>query len=215
VEALPLVTVALLGAYHGLNPAMGWLFAVGLGMQDRNRRGVLRALPPIAAGHQLAIAAVAALVVGLGTFADPRPLHLGAAGALIGFGLFRFLRPRAHARWTTMRVTRKELTWWSFLMSSTHGAGLMVVPILLGAGAVDAAHAQGGHGHDAVAATVGAGDAAVALAVHVGAMLAVMAVVALLVYEKLGLTFLRRAWVNSDQVWAGAFVVAGVATLVM
>jgi hypothetical protein len=217
VETLPLVTVALLGAYHGLNPAMGWLFAVGLGMQDRRRRSVLRALPPIAAGHQLAIVAVAALVVGLGTLVDPRPLRLAAAGALIGFGLFRFIRPRVHARWTTMRVTRKELTWWSFLMSSAHGAGLMLAPVLLGTSAAEPAHAHAGHAHhgEATAGAMGLGDAAMAITIHVGAMLAVMAVVALVVFEKLGLAFLRKAWLNSDQFWAGAFVVAGAVTLVV
>jgi hypothetical protein len=215
METLPLVTVALLGAYHGLNPAMGWLFAVGLGMQDRNRRAVLRALPPIAVGHELAIALVAVLVVGAGLLADPRPLHLVAAAALIAFGVFRFAKPRAHPRWTTMRVTGKELTWWSFLMSSAHGAGLMVAPVLLGAGAVEPAHAHAGHAHDHPAATLGVADAALAITVHVGAMLAVMAVVALVVYEKLGLAFLRRAWLNSDQFWAGAFIVAGVVTLLV
>ena len=215
MESLPLVTVALLGAYHGLNPAMGWLFAVGLGMQDRERRSVLRALPPIAAGHELAIALVAALVVGLGTLADPRPLHVGAAAVLIGFGVFRFLRPRAHPRWTTMRVSRGELTWWSFLMSSAHGAGLMVAPVLLGSGgAADDAHGHAGHIHENPVDPMGLHEAAVAITVHVGAMLAVMAVVALVVYEKAGLTFLRKAWINSDQFWAAAFILAGLATLV-
>ena len=213
MESLPLVTVALLGAYHGVNPAMGWLFAVGLGMQDRERRSVLRALPPIAAGHELAIALVALLVVGLGALADPRPLHLAAGAALIGFGLFRFWKPRAHPRWTTMRVTRGELTWWSFLMSSAHGAGLMVAPVLLGTGGADAAQAHAGHLHDHPAATLGVGEAALAVTVHVGAMLAVMAVVALVVYERAGLAFLRKAWINSDQFWAAAFVIAGLATL--
>ena len=213
MDVLPLVTLALLGAYHGLNPAMGWLFAVGLGMQDRDRRSVLRALPPIAAGHELAIALVAALVVGLGTLGDPRPLHVGAAVALIAFGLFRFWKPRAHPRWTTMRVSRGELTWWSFLMSSAHGAGLMVAPVLLGAGGAEAAHAHSGHSHDHPVATMGVGEGLLAITVHVGAMLTVMAVVALVVYEKFGLTFLRRAWVNSDQFWAAAFIIAGLATL--
>jgi hypothetical protein len=206
--------MALLGAYHGLNPAMGWLFAVGLGMQDRDRRSVLRALPPIAVGHEAAIALVAALVIGLGVLADPRPLHLAAAAALIGFGVFRFLKPRAHPRWTTMRVTRGQLTWWSFLMSSAHGAGLMVAPVLLGAGGAEAAHAHAGHAHDHPVATMSVHEAALAISVHVSAMLVVMAAVALVVYEKAGLTFLRRAWINSDQFWAGAFIVAGALTLV-
>jgi hypothetical protein len=214
MDSLPLVTVALLGAYHGLNPAMGWLFAVGLGMQDRDRRSVLRALPPIALGHEAAIALVAALVLGLGVLADPQPLHLAAAAALIGFGLFRFLKPRAHPRWTTMRVSRGELTWWSFLMSSAHGAGLMVAPVLLGAGGAQPAHAHAGHMHDLPTGAIGLHEAALAVTVHVATMLAVMGVVALLVYEKAGLTFLRKAWINSDQFWAAAFVVAGGATLV-
>jgi hypothetical protein len=211
MDTLPLVTVALLGAYHGLNPAMGWLFAVGLGMQDRERRSVLRALPPIAVGHEAAIALVAALVIGVGVLTDPRPLHLGAAAALIGFGLFRFWKPRAHPRWTTMRVSRGELTWWSFLMSSAHGAGLMVAPVLLGAGA-DEAQAHAGHVHDLPSEGMAVHEAAVAITVHVGAMLVVMAALALVVYEKAGLTFLRRAWINSDQFWATAFVIAGLVT---
>jgi hypothetical protein len=211
MDTLPLVTIALLGAYHGLNPAMGWLFAVGLGMQDRDRRSVLRALPPIALGHEAAIALVAAVVIGVGVLADPRPLHLAAAAALVGFGLFRFWKPRAHPRWTTMRVSRRELTWWSFLMSSAHGAGLMVAPLLLGTGAYQA-DAHSGPIHDLPTGAIGVHEAALAITVHVGAMLVVMAAVALVVYEKAGLTFLRRAWINSDQFWAAAFVLAGLVT---
>jgi hypothetical protein len=210
VEAVPLATLALLGAYHGLNPAMGWLFAVGLGMQDRDRGSVLRALPPIAVGHELALAAVVLLVVGAGIAADPRALSVVAAAVLVGFGIFRFAKPRAHPRWTTMRVSPRELTWWSFLMSSAHGAGLMVTPVLLGT-AVPAAGAHDGHDHPVAGMSVGEG--LLAITVHVGAMLLVMGVVAVVVYEKLGLTFLRRAWINSDQVWAAAFVLAGIGTL--
>jgi hypothetical protein len=210
VEAVPLATLALLGAYHGLNPAMGWLFAVGLGMQDRDRGSVLRALPPIAVGHELALAAVVLLVVGAGIAADPRALSVVAAAVLVGFGIFRFAKPRAHPRWTTMRVSPRELTWWSFLMSSAHGAGLMVTPVLLGT-AVPAAGAHDGHDHPVAGMSVGEG--LLAITVHVGAMLLVMGVVALVVYEKLGLTVLRRAWINSDQVWAAAFVLAGIGTL--
>src|SRR5687767_12526987 len=205
MDTLPLVTVGLLGAYHGLNPAMGWLFAVALGMQDRDRRSVLRALPPIAAGHELSLVLVAVAVLGLGLITDTSALHLAAGVALIAFGIFRFVRPRAHPRWTTMRVNRRELAWWSFLMSSAHGAGLMVAPVLIGAGAAR------GHNDEL------AGDLpqlAALLVVHVGAMLAVMAAVALLVYEKLGVSVLRRAWLNTDHAWAAAFVAAGALTLV-
>jgi len=205
-EVWPWALVAALGAYHGLNPAMGWLFAVALGMQERSRGAVLRALPPIALGHELAVGVVALLVLGLGAIADPGALRVGAGAALVLFGLFRFLKPRAHPRWTTLRVGRRELAWWSFLMASAHGAGLMVAPVLLGM------EAGGGETH-ALAAAGSVSASGLALLLHVVAMVAVMGAVAVVVYEKVGLAVLRRGWINSEPLWAGAFVVAGVLTL--
>jgi len=211
MDVWALVVIAALGAYHGLNPAMGWLFAVALGMQDRDRSSVIRALPAIAIGHELSLVLVVALVLGLGLLTDTSVLHLASGIALIAFGIFRFVKPRAHPRWTTMRVNRRELTWWSFLMSSAHGAGLMVAPVLIGAGVADAsAHdhaieAAGGDGAMLVTSALG-------LLLHVGAMIAVMGFVALLVYDRFGVSILRKAWINLDGVWAAAFIVAGVLT---
>src|ERR1044071_2893234 len=142
MDTLPLVLLGLLGAYHGLNPAMGWLFAVGLGLQERSRRAVLHSLLPIAFGHECSIVLIAALVLGLGVVADSMVLHVGAGVALIAFGLFRFIKRHAHFRWTKMRVNRRELSWWSFLMATAHGAGLMVAPVLIGAGAASQASAS-------------------------------------------------------------------------
>jgi hypothetical protein len=211
MDVWALVVIAALGAYHGLNPAMGWLFAVALGMQDRDRSSVIRALPAIAIGHELSLVLVVALVLGLGLLTDTSVLHLASGIALIAFGIFRFIKPRAHPRWTTMRVNRRELTWWSFLMSSAHGAGLMVAPVLIGAGVADAS----AHDH-AIEAAGGDGAAlltsALGLVLHVGAMIAVMGFVALLVYDRFGVTILRKAWINLDGVWAAAFIVAGVLT---
>ena len=56
------VALAAMGAFHGLNPGMGWLFAVAIGFQERSRAALLRALAPIAAGHALSIFVVAGLV---------------------------------------------------------------------------------------------------------------------------------------------------------
>jgi hypothetical protein len=209
----PWILIALLGAYHGLNPAMGWLFAVALGMQERDRRAVLRALPPIAIGHELSLAVVAGLVLGLGVITDTSVLHMGAGIALVVFGVFRFVKPRAHPRWTTQRVNSKELTWWSFLMSSAHGAGLMVVPVILGLGATEASAHD--HALEHVSMVTGSLPASgLALLLHVGAMVLVAGTIALLVYEKLGVAVLRQAWLNLDAIWAGAFVLAGALTLV-
>src|SRR5687767_3243739 len=127
----PWLTLFALGAYHGINPGMGWLFAVALGMQEGSRTAVLRAMLPLSLGHALAIvpAMMAAMVLG-------QTLPLGVlqwvvATVLVALGLMRFVRHR-HPRWASMRVGMKGLTWWSFLMASAHGAGLMVVPVFLG-----------------------------------------------------------------------------------
>ena len=203
------LTLAGLGVYHGINPAMGWLFAVSRGMQERSRRAVLRSLVPIAIGHEASIALVALLVLGLSTTTDPKALRIGAAAALVAFGIFRFVKPRAHFRWTSMRVSDRELGMWSFLMSTAHGAGLMVAPVILGLRA-----SQSGCHDDMAMLSGGPIDiTAVGLAVHVVAMVVVMGAIAYFVYARVGLQILRRAWLNTDQVWAGAFVLAGLVTL--
>jgi hypothetical protein len=208
------LTLAGLGAYHGVNPAMGWLFAVSRGMQEKSRRAVLRSLVPIAIGHEISIALVALLVVGLEVVADSSTLRIVAAAALFAFGIFRFIKPRAHFRWTSMRVTDRELTLWSFLMSTAHGAGLMIAPVLIGLqGSIDRSGAQAHDRADLSLLNASIGTGAVGIALHVAAMLAVMGVVAVVVYERLGLKVLRTAWLNTDALWAGAFVLAAFITL--
>src|ERR687894_720969 len=129
-ESWPWLALALLGAYHGLNPAMGWLFAVALGLQERRQGAVLQALPPIALGHAAAISLVV-VVVGVARITIPLDvLRYVCAGALILFGLYKLIR-RKHPRWVGMRVGFRDLTAWSFIMASAHGAGLMLVPVLL------------------------------------------------------------------------------------
>jgi hypothetical protein len=191
---------------------MGWLFAVALGMQERSRRAVLRSRWPIAIGHEFSIVLVAVLVVGLGLFTDTHVQHVGAGLAMIAFGVFRFLKPRAHFRWTKLRVNRRELSLWSFLMSTAHGAGLMVAPVLIGAGAT----AQAAEDHDVAhvqAAVISPVAGGLSLLLHVASMMAVMAVVSLVVYEKLGVAIVRQAWLNTEWLWASAFVLAGFVTL--
>ena len=208
------LTLAGLGAYHGVNPAMGWLFAVSRGMQERSRRAVLRSLVPIAIGHEMSIALVAALVVGLEVVTDSSTLRMVAAAVLFGFGIFRFVKPRAHFRWTSMRVSDRELTLWSFLMSTAHGAGIMVAPVLIGLqGTIDRSGAKAHDQADLGLLGASLGVGAVGIALHVAAMLAVMGVVAIVVYERLGLKVLRTAWLNTDRLWAAAFVLAAFITL--
>lgn len=216
--AWPWIAVAALGAYHGLDPSMGWLFAVALGMQERSRAKVLAALAPIALGHLISIAAVVALVEWIRSTGVSGVLRLGGAAILVVFGIFRYLRPRAHPRWVAMRVNWRELTLWSFLMASAHGAGLMLFPILMDIpGAAMAGGHHGIHGR-LMHAAMGAGSLSVAqgiavVTLHTGTMLVVMGAIAIVVYDRVGLAFLRSAWINLDTVWAGALIAAGLLSL--
>lgn len=211
-ESWPWITLALLGAYHGLNPAMGWLFAVALGLQEQRRSAVLQALPPIALGHAGAVL-LAVLVIGIAQVVVPLDvLRFVCAGVLILFGLYKLLR-RRHPRWVGMRVGFRDLTAWSFLMAGAHGAGLMLIPTLLRLSSTEQMH--GAHDTNHAAMTGPAFAELAMVGIHTLAMFAVMAAVAVVVYEKLGVMILKRAWFNIDLLWAGALVGAGVITLVV
>ncbi|MCF0093864.1 hypothetical protein [Micromonospora sp. MH99] len=202
-----IATLAALGAFHGLNPAMGWLFAVARGLQERSRMALLRALPPIAAGHLASVAIVAALVTATRSVTASTALAVVGGLLLVGFGLWRLLSER-HFRWAGMRLSAAQLTGWSFLMSSAHGAGLMLLPVLV------AEPVPGGHSGHLAAAPLGALPGLAAAGVHTVAMLGTALVVAVLVYQVLGVGVLRRAWFNVDRLWAGVLVAAGLVTLI-
>jgi hypothetical protein len=194
------MAVAGFGAYHGLNPAMGWLFALALGLQQNKERAIWTALIPIAMGHAGSIAIAAALVVALHTFISMQALQLLTAIFLIGFGIYKLFNWYRHPRWVGMRVRWHELVVWSFLMATAHGAGLMVAPSLLGIVAGQ---------HESHLPTYAGMEVGLAVILHTASMLLVMAVVAWIVYRKLGLMVLRQGWVNFDLIWAAALLVVG------
>jgi hypothetical protein len=202
----------LLGAYHGINPGMGWLFAVALGMQERKGSAVARALLPIALGHALAIGSVVMTAAFLGMALPREAIRYPVAGILFGLGIFCLIR-HYHPRWVRMRVGFRDLTIWSFLMASAHGAGLMVLPLLMGSSTVEAADQMAGHHHISAAASPLAG--LLATTVHTVAYLAVTGLIAWTVYSKLGLAALRKAWFNLNLIWAAALVATSLVTLVM
>jgi len=202
----------LLGAYHGINPGMGWLFAVALGMQEQKGSAVARALVPIALGHALAIGCVVLGAALLGMALPREAIRYPVAALLFGLGIYSLVRHH-HPRWVRMQVGFRDLTVWSFLMASAHGAGLMLLPVLLGSRAAEAADHAVGHPHMSAAASPLA--ALLATAVHTAAYLAVTGIIAWVVYSKFGLAILRKAWLNLDLVWAAALVVSSVVTLLM
>jgi hypothetical protein len=212
VGSTALWLMLLLGAYHGINPGMGWLFAVALGMQEEKGSAVARALVPIAFGHALAIGSVVLAAAFLGMALPREAIRYPVAAVLFGLGIYSLVRHH-HPRWVRMQVGFRDLTVWSFLMASGHGAGLMVLPVLLGSSTVEAADHMAGYHHTSAAASPLA--ALLATGVHTTAYLAVTGLVAWAVYSKLGLAILRKAWLNLNLVWAAALVVTSLVTLVM
>ena len=203
-------TLMALGAFHGINPGMGWLFAVALGMQEERRGAVLRALVPLGVGHALAVAVAVGAALAIGFVIPLGWLRWLIAGVLVSLGVLRLFRHR-HPRWGGMRVSMGGLTVWSFLMATAHGAGLMVVPVFMGM----SMPGGGTHAHHMHAAASGAGAAFFATGLHAVGYLAVTAFVAVLVFEKLGVGILRRAWFNLDLIWSAALVATGTLTLML
>ncbi len=199
----PWAALVLLGAYHGVNPGMGWLFAVARGLQEKSRRAVLASLLPIAIGHEASIVTVVIAVSLTEQLVPPFFVRLLAALVLVSFGLYKLARPRSHPSGFGMRVGPAGLTMWSFLMSSAHGAGLMLAPVLLGLPIYAAYHSLNELSVQAAAAA----------SLHVAAMLLVMGVVSVIVYEKVGLGVLRRGWFNLDLGWSLVLIASGAATL--
>jgi hypothetical protein len=210
----PWLVIFGLGLFHGVNPAMGWLFAVALGLQEQKRAAVLRALPPIALGHALSIGMIIAAVLVARISLPHRALKIGAAAILFAFGLYRLFRSR-HPNWVGMRVGFGDLTLWSFIMASAHGAGLMLIPLFLGSSDAANAHHIGSHNAIQQGCTFGFANFSTpwlltsSVAVHTLGYLFTTALVAILVYGKLGVGILRRVWFNVDLIWMVALMITG------
>lgn len=208
IDTGPLLAIIALGAVHGVNPAMGWLFAVALGLQEKKGRAVWRALPPLALGHAFAVVVIAAAGMLAGRFIPHAALRWLVAAVLLAFGVHKLVRGHRHPRYGGMRVGSRDLTIWSFLMASAHGAGLMVLPFIIGI------EAGTGHGDHAAHAGMMAGQNATlaAAALHTASYLLVTGVIAVVVYRKLGLRLLRTAWINLDVVWSLALIATALLT---
>jgi hypothetical protein len=198
-EVWPWLALAGLGAFHGLNPAMGWLFAVALGLHRHSRRMVWLSPLSIALGHALSIALVAGAFVMAGLAIDLRGLRIGAGLILIGWALYYWRYGHRHRVRTGMQTGLAALGVWSFLMATSHGAGLMLWPVLM-----PLCFPQAEPFSNSALPT-----ALLGIAVHTLAMLVVTTAIAVAVYEWVGVEILRRAWVNVDLIWTVAILAAG------
>lgn len=195
--------VTLLGVFHGVNPAMGWLFAVAIGMQERSRRALLLALVPIAIGHEASVGLTVLLIQELRVLASDETIRIAGAAGLALLAAWQLVRHR-HPRWVGMRLHPRELALWSFLMSTASGAGLMLLPLVIGI-----------HVHAGADGLLPSGFllTLAAVTLHMAAMITVTGTVALLVYEFVGVNILRRAWFNLDRLWAYALAAGAAVTL--
>jgi hypothetical protein len=209
------LTVLLLGAGHGINPGMGWLFAVALGLQEGSGRAVWRALPPLAAGHAGAVALALMTAYVIGRVVPLGYLQWLVAVLLVSLGLYKLARHR-HPRLHGMRVSARQIATWSLLMATAHGAGLMVVPFAMSNGSQPMPDEHVGHAAHMMLASGGGAMTGFggfgALLLHTAGYLLVTALVALLIYRKFGLRFLRTGWINLDLIWGMALIVTGIVT---
>ena len=193
------------GVYHGLNPGMGWPLAVAAGLTERRGTAVARTLAPLAAGHLLSIAVVLLPFGALTVLLDwSREIRIAAGLVIIGFSGVLLLYSR-HPRWLT-RMRPTQVTLWSFVVALLHGAGLMLVPMLLGLCAPPSALASG-PSFSTLAAN--AGLALEVAVVHTAALIAASGLVAGAVYRSLGLEILRRTWFDLRRIWAGSLALVG------
>lgn len=200
-DAWPWLTYAGLGAFHGLNPAMGWLFTVALGLHRRSRAIVLASLVPIAIGHAASIAVVAGLLVVAGILIPHDLVRFGSGLLLLAWAVYHWRFAHRHRVRFGMQVGLGGLAVWSFLMATAHGAGLMLWPVLM-ASCISADSNDGALSAPFLTALAGVG-------LHTLAMLITAGFLAMLLYEWLGLSNLRRAWLNVDLLWVLALLVTG------
>jgi hypothetical protein len=204
-ESWPALYLAGLGAFHGLNPAMGWLFAVALGLHRQSRAAVFGALMPIAMGHAVSIVGAALLLVTAGLLIPRTAIQIGCSLILLGWAIYHWRYGHRHRVRFGMQVGLLGLAAWSFMMATVHGAGLMLWPALM-ASCVPADASLAGPSVPLAAAAIG-------VAIHSLAMLATMALVAGLIYEWVGLAVIRGAWLNVDHLWTLALAATALVLL--
>ncbi len=212
----PWLGLVALGVFHGLNPAMGWLFAVSLALQRQRSIHLFSATGYIALGHLASLLVIVAALLAAGAFLPLQWVRLASGGILLAFGTYRFIRYYRHPRWVGMNIGGRDLMLWSFLMATAHGAGLMLAPVILAltdSAAPAALPGELGEHGDFLSLDDAPSWWAIGLLTHTLVMLAVMLAAASIVYYRVGLGFLRRGWINLDLLWAASLVLAGAATL--
>ena len=204
------LAVVASGLYHGINPGMGWPLAVSAGLMEKSPRALFAALGVLAVGHIVATLSMLlpfALLIAVAEWR--RPIQVAAALVVIGFGVFRLVRPR-HPR-AIARIPPTQLGLWSFAVAIAHGAGLMLVPIYLGL--CQASDLDSPHQAASTLVDANLGMAVLVSLVHSAAMIASGGLLAWAVYRYLGVRFVSKSWFNLDTVWAASLILVGAIAL--
>ena len=203
--------VILSGAYHGLNPGMGWPLAVSAALMERKAVAMPKALLLLTTGHLLAMIAIL-LPFSLMIWLVEREyeIRLIASFIVIGMGIYLLINSK-HPRYLA-RIHPAKLGLWSFLSAIAHGAALMLVPIYLGICQIAEDNGSTENSGHLAAQNLMSNDLFTALGVslvHTVSMGIAGALLAILVYFWLGLKFISQAWFNLDKIWACSLILVG------
>ena len=203
--------VILSGAYHGLNPGMGWPLAVSAALMERKAAAMPKALLLLTTGHLLAMIAIL-LPFSLMIWLVEREyeIRLIASFIVIGMGIYLLINSK-HPRYLA-RIHPAKLGLWSFLSAIAHGAALMLVPIYLGICQIAEDNGSTENAGHLAAQNLMSNDLFTALGVslvHTVSMGIAGALLAILVYFWLGLKFISQAWFNMDKIWACSLILVG------
>ena len=203
--------VILSGAYHGLNPGMGWPLAVSAALMERKAVAMPKALLLLTTGHLLAMIAIL-LPFSLMIWLVEREyeIRLIASFIVIGMGIYLLINSK-HPRYLA-RIHPAKLGLWSFLSAIAHGAALMLVPIYLGICQIAEDNGSTENAGHLAAQNLMSNDLFTALGVslvHTVSMGIAGALLAILVYFWLGLKFISQAWFNLDKIWACSLILVG------
>ncbi len=135
---------------------------------------------------------------------EGRWIYAAAALLLIGWAAYNQLYGHRHRVRVGMTAGFGGLLLWSFLMATAHGAGLMLLPAIMPL-CLAASPIPGAAGS--------VGITLAAIGVHTAATLAVTALIAIVVYQWLGVAILRSAWLNFDRMWNAALAATGLILL--
>jgi hypothetical protein len=185
---------------------------VANGLTAKRGAAVFATAAPLAAGHFAAMAIVLVPFALLAAYVHwSTTIRIAAGSVVMLFGAYRFI-DRRHPRFLA-RVRPTQVAWWSLLIATAHGAGLMLVPVALGLCKAEPVDPSLPHAALMRSMNASLATAVVVSLVHTAAMIGAGLAMAWSVYRYLGLRILRRSWLDLDKVWGASLVLTGATSI--